>query len=63
VLAQARMDQLQAAERQYPDAHLLLAALYAQAGAFSGARRHLAALQQENPNSDLVRKLSASVAH
>jgi hypothetical protein len=61
VLAQARMDRLREAERQYPAAHLLLAALYAEAGAFSDARRHLAALQQANPDSDLVRRLSVSL--
>ena len=63
VLAQARMDRLRETERQYPGAHLLLAALYAEAGAFSDARRHLAVLQQANPDSDLVRRLSASLAH
>jgi hypothetical protein len=61
VLAQARMDRLREAERQYPGAHLLLAALYAEAGAFWDARRHLAALQQANPDSDLVRRLTASL--
>jgi hypothetical protein len=61
VLAQAPMDRLSEAERQYPGAHLLLAALYAEAGAFSDARRHLAALQQANPDSDLVRRLAASL--
>ncbi len=61
VLAQARMDRLRETERQFPGAHLLLAALYAEAGVFSDARRHLAALQQANPDSDLVRRLSASL--
>jgi hypothetical protein len=62
VLAQARMDRLRETERQYPGAHLLLAALYAEAGDFWDARRHLAALQQANPDSDLVRRLAASMA-
>ena len=61
VLSKARMDRLREAERQYPGAHLLLAALYAEAGAFWDARRHLAVLQQANPDSDLVRRLSASL--
>jgi hypothetical protein len=61
VLPQASMDRLKEAERQYPGAHLLLAALYAEAGAFSDARRHLAVLQQANPDSDLVRRLSTSL--
>ena len=61
VLSKARIDRLREAERQYPGAHLLLAALYAEAGAFWDARRHLAVLQQANPDSDLVRRRSASL--
>ena len=61
VLAKDRIEQLHEAERRYPDAHLLLAALFAKAGAFTEASRQLTALQRANPESDLVRRLSASL--
>jgi len=52
---------IEAARRQYPDSHLLLASLYAQAGMTSEAREQMAALESQNAGSGLVRDLSLSL--
>ncbi len=62
VLSQAEAVPIQAALRQHSDAHLLLAALYAQAGAREEARFELNQLQAENPGSPLVQELEKSLA-
>jgi len=52
---------IDAAHMQYPDSHLLLAALYAKAGMTSMVQAEIHALTQENPGSPLVHDLSASI--
>jgi len=61
VLAPAEAAQLRDAAQKYPNDHLLLAALYARAGAIEEARRELNALQADGPSSDLARRLAASL--
>jgi len=46
----------------FPDGHLLLAALLARAGAITEARREVDALAADNPGSELVARLRASLA-
>jgi hypothetical protein len=61
VLAQPEAERLQQARQRYPDAHLMLAALFAQAGAFEAARQELEALARANPGSPLVREIESSL--
>jgi hypothetical protein len=51
------------ARRLHPEAHLLLASLYAGAGAWKQARAELEALSRTNPDSAVVRGLEASLPH
>jgi hypothetical protein len=53
----ARLEQ---ARSRYPDAHLMLAALFAQAGALAETRQELDALARANPGSALVREIASS---
>jgi len=52
---------IDAARRQSPESHLLLAALYARAGMTSAARAEMDVLAKENPGSALVRQLADSL--
>jgi hypothetical protein len=61
VLDQAAADELAQARRAYASSHLLLGFLYARAGLLNEAEREFRALQEANPDSDLARKLPASV--
>jgi hypothetical protein len=61
VLAQPEAERLQQARQRYPDAHLMLAALFAQAGALEPARQELEALARANPGSPLVREIESSL--
>ena len=61
VLARARLDELQRVRSAYPDSHLSLGVLYAQAGLLDEAMREFQALVRANPQSPVARKLLRSV--
>ncbi len=61
VLSPSQASQLREAAQKYPNDHLLLAALYAKAGAIDDARRELKALAANDPGSDLPRRLANSL--
>jgi hypothetical protein len=61
ILDQAKANELAEARRAYASSHLVLALLYAQAGLVDEAEQELRALQKNNPNSAIVRRLLASV--
>jgi anti-sigma factor RsiW len=61
VLAQTRLTELQHARRLYPNSHLALGMLYAQAGLLDDAAREFQALARDNPQSDVARKLLREV--
>jgi hypothetical protein len=61
VLAQAEAEQLEEAQRQRANSHLLLGLLYARAGALDEAERELTTLLAANPDSRLAKDLLASV--
>ncbi len=61
VLARARFDELQRARRAYPNSHLSLGVLYAQAGLLDEAARELQLLVRANPQSEVARKLLRSL--
>jgi len=52
---------LRDAAQKYPNDHLLLAALYAQAGVIDEARRELKRLAEAEPDSDVPRRLENSL--
>lgn len=52
---------LQQAERAYPDSHLTLGVLYAEAGLLDEAEQKLRVLARNNPNTPIVQKLLQSV--
>lgn len=60
VLARARFEELQHVRRVYPEAHLTLGVLYAQAGLEAEAAREFQALVRANSQSDVARKLLRS---
>jgi hypothetical protein len=57
ILAAKPAAELQRARREYPKSHLLLGTLCAQAGLIEEAMREFQALQAENPQSPIVKKL------
>lgn len=61
VLAADVVEPLIEAQREYPGAHLLLACLFARAGAFADARTEVRALAAANPHSMLPRQLEDSL--
>jgi hypothetical protein len=61
VLAQTRLTELRHARRLYPDSHLALGVLYAQAGLLDDAAREFQALARDNPQTDVARKLLREV--
>jgi len=61
VLAADEATRLEQARRLYPEAHLMLAVLFAQAGALTETRQEMDALARANPGSALVRELAASL--
>ena len=61
VLAQKRLRELRDARSLYPDSHLTLGVLYAQAGLLDDAAREFQALARANPGADVVRKLLGEV--
>jgi anti-sigma factor RsiW len=60
VLSQAEAEQLEEAQREHANSHLLLGILYARAGALDDAERELTALLAANPNSKVASELLAS---
>ena len=63
ILDQATADEIARARRDYASSHLLLGLLYARAGLIAEAGQEFRALQKANPDSDVARKLLASVSH
>jgi len=61
IVAEADSDAIIAARVQQPPSHLLLAALYAKLGMKSDALRELAVLEALNPDSQILKKLHASL--
>jgi hypothetical protein len=61
VLSQAEAEQLEKAQSEHTDSHLLLGILYARAGALDDAERELTALLAANPDSKLAKDLLTSV--
>jgi hypothetical protein len=61
ILDQAAADEIARARRDHASSHLLLGLLYARAGLIAEAEPEFRALQKANPDSDLARKLLASV--
>jgi hypothetical protein len=61
VLSEAEAAQLQKAQQEHPNSHLLMGILYARAGALDDSERELSALLAANPDSGVARQLLASV--
>ena len=61
VLPPEEVERLSDVRRRFPNAHLLLAALYARAGVLEEARAELKILQSANPGSTLVPRLEKSL--
>jgi hypothetical protein len=61
VLSQAEAEQLEKAQSEHANSHLLLGILYARAGALDDAERELTALLAANPDSQLANELLSSV--
>jgi hypothetical protein len=53
--------EIEAARSRHPVSHLLLGTLYAEAGMLGEALNEFEALANENPRSDLPRKLAAKI--
>ena len=62
ILDQAAATEIARVRRDYGSSHLLLGLLYARAGLLAEAEQELRMLQQANPDSEVARKLLASVA-
>lgn len=62
ILDQAAAAEIARARRGYDSSHLLLGLLYARAGLLAEAELEFRALQKANPDSDVARKLTASVS-
>ena len=60
-LDQAKVNELAQARRAYASSHLTLGLLCAQAGLLEEAEQEFRALQNANPNSEIVRRLLANV--
>jgi hypothetical protein len=61
ILEQAKVDELERVRRAYPNSHLLLGTLYAQAGLLDDAERELRALVAANPKSSVAQRLLHNV--
>jgi hypothetical protein len=61
ILERAKADELERARRAYPNSHLLLGTLYAQAGLLDDAERELRALAAANPKSSVAQRLLHNV--
>jgi hypothetical protein len=61
VLSAPALREIESAEALRPPSRLLLAALYARAGLLPEAERELGRLAEENPDSEGVRRLQASL--
>jgi anti-sigma factor RsiW len=61
VIAWSQKTELDDAERQRPNDHLLLAILYARAGVVEGARKHLERCNADECDSQVVRRLLAQL--
>jgi hypothetical protein len=61
ILDQVRVEELNQAKREHPEAHLLLGLLYARAGLADEAEREMKTLARLNPDSEIVRKLMQSI--
>jgi hypothetical protein len=61
VLARVRLKELKQARRVYPDSHLTLRILYAQAGMLDDAVREFQALVRANPQVNVAHKLLREV--
>jgi len=61
VLGGQQADEIVRARRSYGSSHLVLGLMYARAGLLDEAARELRALQSANPNSDVARRLLASI--
>ncbi|MEN3334823.1 MAG: hypothetical protein V7641_4188 [Blastocatellia bacterium] len=60
VLEQAKLDEINHAKQTYPNAHLILGILYAQAGLLDDAEREFKALVVANPHSSVANQLLRS---
>lgn len=63
VVSQDEAAKISEAVENHPSDHLMLAVLYARAGAIEEARSQLDQLSGDNPNSPLVAQLKASLTH
>jgi hypothetical protein len=61
VLGQAEMEEIERAQRAYPNSHLLRGVLYSQNGLVDEAEREFEALVAANPRVPIARKLLASI--
>jgi hypothetical protein len=62
ILDQATADEIAHARRDYASSHLLLGLLYARTGLLAEAEQEFRALQKANPDSEIARKLLASMS-
>lgn len=62
ILDQATANEIARARRDFPSSHLLLGLLYARAALVTEAEQEFRKLQQANPDSEVARKLLASVS-
>ncbi len=61
VIDRSTAEMLQQTQRTYPDSHLTLAVLYAEAGLVDEAERELRVLVRDNPGAGIVQKLLRQV--
>ena len=61
VLEQSRVDEIARAKRDYPNSHLIMGVVFAEAGLREEARREFAELLKANSQSPVARKLLQSV--
>jgi hypothetical protein len=61
VVDRSTSEMLQQAQRTYPDSHLTLAVLYAEAGFLDEAERELRVLARDNPHAAIAQKLLRQV--
>jgi hypothetical protein len=61
VLDRATSEVLLKAERAYPESHLTLGVLYAEAGLLDDAEQHLRLFISNNPRNDIAQKLLQNV--
>jgi hypothetical protein len=61
ILDQARLNEIEQAQRAYGTSHLTLGLLYAQARLLDEAEQQFRALKKSNPDSPLVQKLLSQI--